>query len=771
MFKKKKIEFVPDGDPYADDPYVYKTRRGLSHDQLARNWKIRVAKGGDIKANMAREFSPWFLEKEKEKNIEDGMTWKEIIKRRLKLFCIALFSTSFYDYVYIALLIGFIVSIPLYETEFMVPRSLCSLLPMCMSLVAIIPVVGAIIIKLTMWTFLRNNTTEKQVRFWGLFFFVTLKVLHFRDSLVPKFLRFKNNPLTKLKKMKKKQGTVVDVEGGDAEGEGGGESEGVGDIEEGGREGDNLLNRENDGENEESNDNRGGEDDENTVEDESSEDDLSSDEEVEVAENEIAWVCRCCSEFNLQEKVVQEKSLKSRRIGTKENADKIKLLVRTMGKIHEHYVVEFKQQKNVNRCTKCGTPADYKPRKCAKQFFNPLQDFSEQLHAKDAIGAVGPPPEGDNDVEAGAPAVELSEEEKIAKRMARGRRGSTTGRDSVLMMRNKSLASSLSSRDISTLDKIRILFNKIRDRYSAFVDSTPPNEQILYNDHEFKNHLKGFMPFVERSKRHGEQFKIGEDIEAIERKTMWYPGIIKRVGDNGTYDIIYNNGELVETVLPVKIRYPATYKLTRTSRFMLSLILVTMLVMPLVGYSFYSKEVEVINDRGIREPSTSTPEQYRLALLPLFAVGAIGFLGMSISYCNAFRHYARSGLGKNCRVYIFAALPMIFLFAFCFIVFAKMSDNDVEDGPQRFNWWYASVAQFLFCGIVSIQWKQISFAMGMMSWFLTFPLTGFSFMMSLSLDGVIQLPNRFVLYAPLLAWGLMLLFFRMMVPYVRESKY
>ena len=74
MFKKKKLEFVPDGDPYADDPFVYKTRRGLSAETLERNWKIRVAKGGDVKAHMSREFSPWFLEKEKAKNIEDDMT-------------------------------------------------------------------------------------------------------------------------------------------------------------------------------------------------------------------------------------------------------------------------------------------------------------------------------------------------------------------------------------------------------------------------------------------------------------------------------------------------------------------------------------------------------------------------------------------------------------------------------------------------------------------------------------------------------------------------
>ena len=337
--------------------------------------------------------------------------------------------------------------------------------------------------------------------------------------------------------------------------------------------------------------------------------------------------------------------------------------------------------------------------------------------------------------------------------------------------RNKSLASSLTSRDITCLDKIRIVFSKLSDRYNNFVDSTPKKQQILYNDHEFKKNLRGFMPFVKREKRRGNNFAIGDEIEAIERKTMWYPGVIKRVGDNGTYDIIYNNGELIETVLPVKIRYPATYNLTRTSRFMLSTILIVTLLMPLLGSNFYAVEIKQYDPFGDQLPSISEREQYNHLLAPMVGLSLVCLAGMTISYANAYRKYARSGFCKNCKVYTFAALPMIFMLAFAVIVFGKMSDNDVEDGPQRFNWWNASVAQFLFCGIVSIQWKQVSYAMGMMSWALTLPLTVFSFLMSLSLDGIINVTNRFVLYAPLMLWSLMLLFFRMLVPYIREAKF
>ena len=386
----------------------------------------------------------------------------------------------------------------------------------------------------------------------------------------------------------------------------------------------------------------GNSDEDTAAANESEEEAVSSDEEVDVAENEIVWVCRCCSEFNLQEKARVEKSLKSRRLGTKENAEKIKLLIHTVGKLHEHYVVEFKQLKNVNRCKKCGTPADYKPRRCAKQFFNQLEDFSEQLVHKEGGAASAAPPQTTNPLAAMEEGADPDPDAPPKPRGRQGRRGSVGGRDSILINRNKSFATAMKSKDMSCLDKVKLTIVKIKDRYAHFVDATPKEEQILFNDHEFKKHLKLFMPFVDRRKRgYQESFAVGDEIEAIERKTMWYPGQIKRVGDNGTYDIIYSNGELIETVLPVKIRYPATYALTRTARFMLINILLMMLVSPLAASSFYAVEVKQYDAFGIALPSISEPEQYFLLLAPISMFAVVSFVGMTVSYGNAFRKLAR----------------------------------------------------------------------------------------------------------------------------------
>jgi len=49
MLKKKKAVIVPQGDDYADDPLVYKTRREMTLEQQRRHFVVRAARGGDPK--------------------------------------------------------------------------------------------------------------------------------------------------------------------------------------------------------------------------------------------------------------------------------------------------------------------------------------------------------------------------------------------------------------------------------------------------------------------------------------------------------------------------------------------------------------------------------------------------------------------------------------------------------------------------------------------------------------------------------------------------
>jgi hypothetical protein len=263
-------------------------------------------------------------------------------------------------------------------------RATIALCPLAMAGAAAFPIFMGIFVRMTMLEFLKENRDEKARRFFGLFFFVSLKVFTFKFDIrkvIPSFIGKRlPAPGSWLPKIGKKKSATVAVEGGEAVPEGGtppegevaaeGAAEGAaaaeGDIEAPAATADNSEDATADAEDEE--------------ESEDSDADVSSEEEFEVAENEVAWNCRVCNEFNLQEKIVQSKNMTKRRLGTKENAANVKMVVRTVGRIHEHYVVEFKQLKNTNHCRKCWTAHDYKPQHCNAHSFFGLQDYKDQLH-------------------------------------------------------------------------------------------------------------------------------------------------------------------------------------------------------------------------------------------------------------------------------------------------------------------------------------------------------------------------------------------------------
>ena len=206
--------------------------------------------------------------------------------------------------------------------------------------------------------------------------------------------------------------------------------------------------------------------------DEGEEIDVSDDdEEFDVAENEVAWNCRVCNNFNLQEKAKEQKSLKSRRIGTKENSDNIKIVIKARGRVHQHYIVEFKHLKNVNHCWKCRTPMDYKPRKCADEFFYPLNDYHDQMHQviieereeEDGAGQGG---RGGrvNERDALAAVTALAQENYLTKKK---------GRDAILAYENRTYKEVINLRDIGVLDKVKILFIKVKRSYNEFMDPEP----------------------------------------------------------------------------------------------------------------------------------------------------------------------------------------------------------------------------------------------------------------------------------------------------------
>ncbi len=811
MPKKRKEQFVPSGDDYADDPVVYRTRRKLTYETQRRHFQVRSARGGDPKRHMDRNFDPWFLEKVKPVDPEEGMKWKEILARRFKKGLMWVAASSFFDYVYLLSFLAALVMVPVFDDEeelkdnilndaskylcsrgeecarkacivdelinlengnvtyaeedallkaqeecvppfiqyaelcapkcviFNFERYMLAFPPMVMVLSAFIPMFLALLIRVSMLKFLKDNSTVKSQRFWGLFFFVSMKVLHFEfdlRKLLPSFIN-KLIPKLRIPKKKAKVGPVGDAGEGNDGGASAAETDDAGDQGSGDIEAQTETVEEEEYEEE--------------VEYEDDDEGESSEEEFEIGENEIAWNCRVCNEFNLQEKVQQQKSLKSRRLGTKENAENIRLVIHTVGKIHEHYVVEFKHLHHANHCRKCGVAADYKPQRCNEHSFYPLQDYHDQLHEPKHAD----PSANDGNIPDQPP----------------GAPGRTGGRDSVLLFENKSIADALSSNNLTLLDKIRVMINKVRNAVRRFLDPEAKENQVLYNDHTFSQELKKFMPFVERRVlQKGQRYQIGERIEAIERRTMWYPGVIKRAVPNGTYDIIYDNGDIVETVLPVKVRYPQTYRPSRLARFTLFQLLIAFSVFPLPMISMYQGK----EDEDIVNKNTFEMEELLISLCALYA--STSFIAVFCSFTATFLRTAQAGIVVHFKLLLFAILPHLFAFAFCYIMREKMEEEKVLlDNPQAIidegdiKWYHASVAQLFFSLFMSMQWKAANSFAGKCCYYLTIPITAFSTIIALQKDGIIEIEDRTIVYAPSWLFALMLLSIRVLVPYFRSS--
>lgn len=433
-------------------------------------------------------------------------------------------------------------------------------------------------------------------------------------------------------------------------------------------------------------------------------------------------------------------------------------MIKTRGRVHEHYIVEFKHLKNANHCWKCHTPMDYKPRKCADEYFYRSNDYFDQLH--EVVE------EDENDIVVGNLGKgRVNEKDAIAAVTALGEANYSKKkgrREAILAYENKSLKEALLSTQIGPIEKITVISRKIQRSYRAFIDPEPLQNQVLYNDHTFRTRLMEFMPFLDRRElQKGERYSIGDEVEAIERRPVWYPGVVKRAGANGTYDIIYDNGDLVETVLPVKIRYRQTYRMSRLVRFIMAELLGLAIMVPLAVGNMYTQPKDTLLN-------PIAPEYYQAIMAPFVAFIALTTIAIFCTSVSFFLSTAQAGIGTHLKLFIYIMLPYICAIGFVYIVNEKMSKENYETSVM---WYHASIAQFFWSYTVCMQMRQINYFMGMCCVILSLPLTVFGVLLSITLDEFLTLTSRFIIYAPLALFSLMLLVMRLFIPFVRTSKF
>ena len=96
-------------------------------------------------------------------------------------------------------------------------------------------------------------------------------------------------------------------------------------------------------------------------------------------------------------------------------------------------------------------------------------------------------------------------------------------------------------------DPIEAMYRKNRVWYSGYVSATNPDGtyDIVYDDGDYEKSLPS-----ELVRQQGAcKFQIGDQVEAMYRKNhQWYPGYISAVNADGSYDVVYDDGDYEKNV-------------------------------------------------------------------------------------------------------------------------------------------------------------------------------------------------------------------------------
>ncbi|CAN0090105.1 unnamed protein product, partial [Discosporangium mesarthrocarpum] len=174
---------------------------------------------------------------------------------------------------------------------------------------------------------------------------------------------------------------------------------------------------------------------------------------------------------------------------------------------------------------------------------------------------------------------------------------------------------SLGDGGVTLTDKGRILARKLLvcKAGRAFLGmgrgSGPPDfrcrDKLWYNG-ELRKQLKTYYrpQLPGPTLGPGERYQVGARVLCYANKDVWYPGFVELLRENNTYDVRYENGEVVQHVFPHMIRFQPRHEDSPLIAFLYAMTLATAVVWPLLGFLYYSSTAE---DAPALEPLLPVP--------------------------------------------------------------------------------------------------------------------------------------------------------------------
>ena len=473
----------------------------------------------------------------------------------------------------------------------------------------------------------------------------------------------------------------------------------------------------------------------------------SSFSEVEVSENEIVWTCIICKEVNVQEKKYHNPIHRNHTFGTEENASRVQIIIENVGNLENQYKVKFKQRRNVNYCRKCATPCDYRPRNRSLQ--------QNILH-----------PSINKHVNKNEDEVNNESNSNMTDEIATIPKDHHV--DSFHVASIYTTWQILKSPNLTIRNKCLCIRAKIISNYKKyFIERTDPplvepnNERRLYyNNHYSQQYILKHTPTLARKALEiGERYEKGMWIESTEERPNldWYPGRIVKVRQNNKYDIRYDNGEFIQCVDGEKIRFRLTFQVTPVLRITTVGLLRIIIICPLsLSHDIWMNEI-----KG-EEGTVYFERILRHMIIIVRIIPIILFL----SQMHSFWMTARSGPLLHIKLYVFWSLPYWMLLISSILLRHNISLSATE--TSRLQWWKCLITCIGFSMTSIIHFFCMGLWLGYFGIFLSIPLIIFEILMALVGDGIIEITSNYLLFFPLQCFAIFLLPLRCLVPYLRE---
>ena len=180
------------------------------------------------------------------------------------------------------------------------------------------------------------------------------------------------------------------------------------------------------------------------------------------------------------------------------------------------------------------------------------------------------------------------------------------------------------------------------------------------------------------------RYPVGARVACFAGKGAWYPGTVAASRENNTYDVRFDNGDIVQHVFPHMIRFEPTRSDSRLLRCYYGLALAAAAGWPLSGFLYFSSAATA-------DTTAAAATAAAAVALPALVVGAAGAVAVVVHFWGIYAENKSTGLCVPAKFAAIFALPALSLAVVGGLAVAKALD------PASAGSWVQASREHLSC--------------------------------------------------------------------------